>query len=72
MKLVQPNPQNIEPPTQIDQNKYLVTSSHKDKAYEVTIIDSGIGACDCQDFYYRGRQCKHIIKVLSYIFGVNN
>ena len=71
MKLVQPNLDSSSPPTQIDQNKYLVTSSKKDKAYEVTIVDSGIGACDCPDFEYRRRQCKHIIQVLSYIFGVN-
>lgn len=63
--------QTVSPPTQIDQNKYLVTSSKKDKAYEVTIVDTGIGACSCEDFYYRNRQCKHIIRVLAYIFGVD-
>lgn len=71
MKLVQLN-LDTSAPTQIDQNKYLVTSSKKDKVYEVTLVDSGIGACECPHFTYRNVQCKHIIKVLSYIFGVNN
>lgn len=70
-QLVGPNPNNPTP-QQIDQNKYLIqSSSSKDKEYEVTILDTGIGACSCPDFEYRRRQCKHIIRVLSYIFGVN-
>lgn len=79
-QLVQPNPNTLPPKhisqkeiQQIDQNKYVIESmTDKTKEYEVTIVDSGIGACSCPDFEYRRRQCKHIIKVLAYIFGVNN
>lgn len=70
MKLVQPN-STASAPKQIDQNKYLIESmTDKTKEYEVTIVDSGIGACSCENFYYRGVQCKHIIAVLRYIFNV--
>ena len=49
---------------QIDTNKYEVTSmSNKNKVYEVTLIDQGLGSCSCPDFTYRMRQCKHIAEI---------
>ena len=56
---------------QIDINKYEVKSmSNKTKAYEVTLIDQGLGACSCPDFEFRLRQCKHIAEVLIKVVGI--
>lgn len=57
--------------TQVDSDKYQVVSmTDKNKIYEVTILDKGVGACTCPDFEYRQRQCKHIAEVLIKTMGV--
>lgn len=77
MKLVQPNV-NSSDPQQIDQNKYLITSDKdKNKEYEVTIVEDErtgkpiMGHCSCPHHTYRLVQCKHIIKVISYVLGLD-
>ena len=62
---------NTETIKQMDINKYEVQSmSNKNKTYEVTLIDQGLGACSCPDFQYRMRQCKHIAEVLIKVVGI--
>jgi uncharacterized Zn finger protein len=56
---------------QTDINKYEVKSmTNKNKIYEVTLIDQGLGVCTCPDHEYRLRQCKHIAEVLIRVLGV--
>lgn len=56
--------------TQTDYNTYEVKSmTNKNKSYEVTILDKDIAACECPDFTYRQRTCKHIAEVLFKVMG---
>jgi hypothetical protein len=72
-QLVQPN-SSTQPPSQIDQNKYLIQSDKdQNKNYEVTLIEDErtgkpySGHCSCPHHTYRNVMCKHIIRVISYI-----
>ena len=45
------------------------STSEYGKSYVVTFCSDGSFICECPDFQYRGRQCKHIRKVKRILAG---
>lgn len=44
--------------------------TRKSKLHTVTMLDTKIGACTCEDLEYGKRVCKHIVEVMIKVIGI--